>query len=146
MPNGSRINVVVDTNIYFMALYNPFGKAAKLLRAAIEERVGLFSPDIVKEELTRVLKRKLEFSSQEMEDTIIHLPVAWISSDMYRDFMQATIIIKHKPDRPLLATALVLGCGIITANRRHFLPARRLAKIWNIDELLKNIEQRKSVS
>ena len=139
MQNGSKIDVIADTNVYFMSLWNPIGKAAKLIISATDEKVYLFSPDTVKEELIRLLKRK-GFSEHEIEDIIPHLPVTWIDKPIYEKFMKASALIKHKPDRPILAAALVVGCGIISANRKHFLPARKLVKIWKIDELLEKIQ------
>lgn len=131
MPNGSRTEVIVDTNVYFMSLWNPSGKAARLMLAGIQGTINLFSPDTVKEELIRLVKRK-GFSKDETVDAILHFPVMWIDRLIYEDFMEASSAIKHKPDRPVLAAALALGCGIITANRKHFLPARKLVKIWKI--------------
>ncbi len=139
MQNGSRIEVIADTNVYFMSLWNPSGKAAKLMLAGMQGKISLFSPDTVKEELTRLLKRK-GFSEGEADDTILHLPVVWIDKPSYEGFMDASSAIKHKPDRPVLAAALAIGCGIITANRKHFLPARKLVRIWKIDDLLEEIK------
>ena len=140
MPNGSKNRVVADTNIYFMSLLNPAGKAAKLIMAGMQGTTDLFSPDTVREELRRLLQRK-GFSDNETDDTLLHLPVIWVDRPSYEGFMEASSVIKHKPDRPVLAAALAVGCGIITANRKHFLPARKLVKIWEIDELLEEIKK-----
>ncbi len=140
MPNGSKIKVIVDTNVYFMSLKNPVGKASKLIIAGINGTIELFSPDTVKEELIRLLKRK-SFSEYEIEEAIIHFPVTWLDKTSYEIFMKSSSIIKHKPDRPILAAALAVECGIITANKKHFLPARKLVKVWEIDELLEEIKK-----
>ena len=53
--------VVIDTNIIFMALYNPKGKAGKVFELANKNKLNLFSTDTVKEEIKVVLKRELNF-------------------------------------------------------------------------------------
>lgn len=139
MQNGSKTRVVADTNVYFMSLYNPLGKAAEFIRKALEGKVSIYSPDTVKEELIRLLQRKFEFNASDINDLIIHLPVSWVERELYENFMKTASVISHKPDRPVLATAIAIGCGIITTNRKHFLPARKFVKVWNIDDLLQEI-------
>ena len=58
--NGSNLEkVVVDTNIIFMALYNPYSKAGEIINTAFLNKIKLFSTDSVKEEIIRVLKHDL---------------------------------------------------------------------------------------
>ncbi len=134
------LRVVADTNVYFISFYNPESKASRLLNAAIEKRIVLFSPDIVKEELKRVLVRELGFSTEKAESTISYLPITWIGREIYENYMENASVIKHRPDRPVLATAIALNCGIITANVKDFKPARKIVKLWKIDEILKTLE------
>jgi predicted nucleic acid-binding protein len=124
-----------------MALYNPMGKSGKLIKAAIENHIELFSPDSVKEEIKRLVIQRLDFDEVETNNIIEALPTKWIHKELYDDFMGSAKILPHASDRPILATALLLGCGIITANRKHFLPAQRMVKVWDIDELLAETEK-----
>lgn len=133
--NGS-IKVVVDTNVYFMFFYDPESKAGQLINAAIAKNVELFSTDTVKEELKKVLIKELGFEEARADTIISYLPTTWVDRKFYEAYLDKTRIIKHKPDRPILALALALNCGVITANIKDFKPARNIAKIWKIDELL----------
>ena len=133
------IKIVADTNVFFMAFYNIKNKASALLNAAIEGKVVIFSPDTVREELKRVLIRELDFTEDMTESSITHLPAIWVGKEVYESCMEKASIIKHKPDRPVLAVALALNCGIITADFKDFKPAKKLVKLWNIDELLKAV-------
>ena len=137
--NGS-IRIVVDTNVYYIFLYKPESKAGRIINHALENKIKIFSPDTVKEEMSRLLIRDFKFKEDEKEIIIDSLPVEWVDKEVYKDQMEKACIIKHKQDRPILACALVLGCGVLTANIRHFKPARKLVKIWDIDELLKAIK------
>lgn len=136
--NGS-IRVVVDTNVYFIFFYNPASKSGKLIEAAIGRKVDLFSTDTVQEELKRVLVRELSFEAEKAENVIVHLPVTWVGREVYQNYLDKAKVVQHKPDRPILALALTLNCGIITANIRDFKPARKIVKIWKIDDLLEEL-------
>lgn len=136
--NGS-VKVIADTNVYFMFFYKPESKAGELIEAAIKGKIELLSPDTVKEELKRVLVRELGFGESVAENFINYLPVIWINKEFYEAYLYKTAIIKHKPDRPVLALALALNCGIITANIKDFKPARKITKLWKIDDLLEKV-------
>ncbi len=138
--NGS-IRVVPDTNVYFMFFYEPQSKAGQLINAAIMKRVELFSPDTVKEELKGVLIRELDVREEKTENIIGYLPVTWVDRKVYEEYMNKTAIIRHKPDRPILALVLALNCGIITANVKDFKPASKITKLWKINELLGEINK-----
>lgn len=138
--NGS-LRVVADTNVYFMFFYNPESKAGKLIGHAIANRIEIFSPDTVKEELKRVLVRELDFGEAQAITFISYLPVRWINREIYEKFMIKAEVVKHKSTR--LALALALSCGIITANTKDFKPARKIVKIWEIDELLEALNKAK---
>jgi len=133
---SGSIKVVTDTNVYFMFFYDSASKAGKLIEYAIAGSTELFSPDTVREELKRVLVRELDFDEAQSEKLINYLPTRWVDKEIYQEFLTKAKIIKHMPDRPLMALAIALNCGIITANIKDFKPAAKLVKIWKIDELL----------
>ena len=108
--------VVIDTNIIFMALYNPKGKAGKVFELANKNKLNLFSTDTVKEEIKVVLKRELNFSDDKIINMIEGLPLSWIKKKYYEKFIMK-VKVKHKPDKPVEALSLLLDCGILTADR-----------------------------
>ena len=119
--NGSeteKSRIVVDTNVIFMALYNENSKAGKIIEYANNDKIELFSPDSVKEELTDVLKREMELSDAEIVLIIENLPITWVEKPIYEKFLEQTKV-KHKADKPVEAVSLILGCGILTADK-HF--------------------------
>lgn len=136
--NGS-VRIVADTNVYFMFFYDPSRKAGQLINAALDKKVELFSPDTVKEELKRVLIRELGFEDARAENIINYLPATWIDRKFYGGYLGKAAIIRHRPDRPVLALALALNCGIITANIKDFKSARKITKLWKIDDLLEKL-------
>ena len=138
MQNGLR--VAVDTNILFMFLYKPDSKAGQILRYAAEEKIFLVAPDIVKEELKILLERKFGYDSFKTKQTIEALPIEWYDRELYSEFISKAKLMPHKPDRPLVALALLLNCGILTANYKHFKHVKKALKIWSIDELLEKIK------
>ncbi len=131
--NGSLTEldrVVVDTNILFMALYNENSKAGKVIALANKNKIKLFSPDNVKEELIKVLKREMDFSEDKIDFIIENFPIVWIEKRFYESFLGKTKV-KHKADKPVEAISLLLGCGILSADK-HFRDR------VNIDELLED--------
>ena len=134
--NGSKEipKIVIDTNVIFMALYNPFGKAGQIIDLANRDKIRLFSTDTVKMEIFRVLKRELKWKDEIIAEKINTLPIIWIEKEIYRDFIIKTKI-KHKADKPAEALSLVLNCEILSADA-HF---KNLKNIANIDKLLKEI-------
>ena len=129
------IRVVIDTNIIFMAWYNPSGKCAEVLRKAREGKTELFASDSVKKEIIRLFKKN-NFTDEEIKEYLGDFPINWIDKELYQDFLEKTKV-KHKADKPIEALALVLNCGILTADR-HFDNVKN--KI-NIDELLAELEK-----
>lgn len=127
------IKLVIDTNALFMSLYNPSGKAAKIIELANEGRLILFSPDSVKEELFVVLQRELDFSENESIKIIESLPISWVDEQIYAEALDKTKV-KHEPDKPVEALAIILDCEILTADR-HF------KNRANIDAILKRAER-----
>ena len=77
---------VIDTNILFMALTNPFGKAAKILDLANLEKIILFAPDSVKQEIEHVLIRENKINDSSVLKVISGLPVKWVNESFYGPF------------------------------------------------------------
>ncbi len=125
--------IVIDTNILFMAWYNPSGKCAEVLKRAGKGSLEIYVPDSVKKEIFSVLKREALLSVQEIEDFLSDFEINWVDEDIYRKFLDK-VKVKHKPDKPVEAAALALGCGILSADY-HF--KNRI----DIDNLLKNINE-----
>lgn len=130
--NGSKIKAVIDTNVIFMSIYNPESKSKQVIKAAIEDKIKLFSTDTVQEEIKRLLYKELSFSKDQIDFEIGALPITWIKKEIYQDFLPKTKV-KHKADKPIEALSLVIGCGIFSADY-HF--KDRI----NINEFLKEIE------
>ncbi len=100
--------IVVDTNIFFSAYYSPRGKEAAIVRMANAGRVILLSPGVVREELERVLRRRLGLGDEEV-DSFITSPVIWIPRAEYAgDLDRARSMLEHEEDSPILACALRL--------------------------------------
>ena len=131
--NGLNLKAVIDTNILFMALYDPNSKAGRIIKAALENKIELYSPDSVKEEIKRVLQREIFYSDKEVEITISSLPIKWIEKEIYIDALPKTKV-KHLPDKPIEALSIILNCGILSANF-HF--KDRL----DINKVLEKIEE-----
>ena len=113
--------IVVDTNIYFSAYYDPLGNEAEIIRMANAGEVILLSPDMVQEELKRVLGLKLGLSKEAISPLIKSLPVIWVPKAEYSaDLDHAKSMLAHKEDSPILACALRLKIGILTGDRKHF--------------------------
>ena len=100
---------VIDTNVIFMALYDVNSKAGRIIRAAIENKLKLYSSDSVKEEIFRVLKREMLFNEKDISGIIESLPIIWIDKKVYESFLIKTKV-KHKADKPIEVLALMLNC------------------------------------
>ena len=111
--NGFK--AVIDTNIIFMSLYNPKGKAGKIIGYATENKLTLFATESVKQELSVVLKRELSLDDSEIKFIIDSLPITWIEKEIYQSALKKTKV-KHKPDKPTEALSLILDCGILSAD------------------------------
>lgn len=119
--NGNQTKIdrfVVDTNVIFMALYDENSKAGKIIEFANKNKIQLFSPESVKEELFRVLKREMDFSEDKINLILDSLPITWIKKEFYEGFLERTSV-KHEADKPIEAVALLLDCGILSADK-HF--------------------------
>ena len=128
---GSDIRAVIDTNAIFMSLYNEKGKAGRILEFANQNKIQLFSPESVKEELIIVLKKEMYLSEDKISFIINRLPIIWVKKEVYEEKIQ-DVKVKHKPDKPVEALSIVLGCGILSADTDF-------EETINIDELLKQL-------
>ncbi|UCE38499.1 MAG: putative toxin-antitoxin system toxin component, PIN family [Thermoplasmata archaeon] len=119
------MNLIIDTNIIFSALYSEESPAAHLIQMAIFGEMRLFSPEHVKNELERILITKLSYKKEEITDLFESLPISWIESKIYEDKVkEATKLIKDKDDVPIVACSLATGYAIVTGDK-HFLPVKK---------------------
>lgn len=133
------VPVVVDTNIYFSALYSPEGNEARVLRRAIEGDVVALSPETVRRELERNLKGKLDYTDEEVRRTLSALPTVWVPRAEYEEKMdEAEDLLDHPKDGPILACSLALDAGVLTGNSSHFdtTDIRESTVVWRSRELL----------
>lgn len=124
------IRLVIDTNSLFMNFYNPEGNSAKIIELAENGKIILFYPDTVKEELFRVMKKELVIEDWLIIERIESLPINWIDHEIYRNFLDKTKV-KHEPDKPIEAVALLLNCEILSADK-HFANRANINKIIKI--------------
>jgi len=130
------MRLVVDANIHFSALYNMDSTAGRLLFLATEEQVELFSTEHVKKEMMRILPAKLGYSGDEMEGLMAALPVEWLEREIYEEAMaEATAIVRDEADASLLACASVLGCDVVTGDKRVLASKFRNVKVRRLREL-----------
>ncbi len=108
---------IIDTNVLFSALYLPDSIAGKLIDLAIEKQIDLFAPEEVKEELTRNLKSKLNYTDAEINFTLQTLPVTWLSKKLYNKFYDKAKQMISLKDAPILAAALFTKLPIITGDK-----------------------------
>lgn len=133
--NGTLIKIVIDTNILVMGTYNKESKSGKILQLAAEEKIILYSPISVKTEFEKALRERFELEENKINIVVGSLPVTWIEKELYEPFLEKTKV-KHKADKPIEAVALLLNCGILSADE-HF---KSIKQKIDIDDLLKQIE------
>jgi predicted nucleic acid-binding protein len=118
------MNLIVDANILFSALYKPASNAGDLLLHAIEGDVVLFSTEHVYAEMKRIVQEKLDYSSHDAWDVINHLPIEWLEIDIYREGMdQARKYSTDVSDSSLIALSILSGYDIVTGDK-HLLSSR----------------------
>lgn len=134
------MNLIVDTNILFSALYDPNSYAGKLILRAIERKVGLFAPESVKREHEFNMVKKLGYSEKETREIIAALPVRWIGEGIYIAAIEiARHQLTHEADVPILASSLVTGYEIVSGDK-HLLSIKPIiAKVWKLKQLMKEI-------
>jgi len=129
---------VLDTNVIFSALYDFESPAGKLLAMAIEKKVELASPVHVKEELVKILREKLEYTHDEIRETIAALPVAWVEEDIYvHTIKEAKEAISHEEDAPVVACAMALECDVISGDKHFHTLRKPVIKVWRLKSLKK---------
>ena len=133
---------VIDTNIIFSGIYDLESNAGKILLLAAEEKIELFSPEYVKQELVKILQIKLKFTEQEVSDIILALPIKWIEIEIFEnELARAKESISHEDDVPVLACALALGIDILSGDK-HFKDIKiKDIKVWKLRKAVDLIEQ-----
>lgn len=135
--SGIQTKFVIDTNVLFMGINNRERKSGKILDAATENKIDLFAPISVREELQRLLKKKFYWLSNDKVEFITEsLPITWIEKEIYDSKISETKV-KHKADKPIEALALVLNCQILSADE-HF---KNIEQKIDIDDLLAELEK-----
>lgn len=135
------MNIVVDTNILFSALYDPSSDAGRLILLALEMRVDLFAPESVKLELEQGLQKKLAYAEAEARETISALPVKWVESGVYAGAMDvARGQLAHDADVPVLACALVLGHEIVSGDKHLLSIKPKIVRVWRLKQLIGEIK------
>ena len=130
------MNLIIDTNIIFSALYSESSSAAHLLDMAILGEVRLFSPYHVKNELERILKNKLSYSNEELDDLFESLPLTWLEYELYEDkIKKAAKLIEDKDDVPILACAMATGYPIVTGDKHFFKLKHSKIKVLKLKDL-----------
>lgn len=127
------ISLVIDSNIFFSAIYNEKGLERKILNTSIEnENIQIFAPDVFWEEVKRTLTEKLGYEEEEIEEIISNFEIIEIPQEKYENFQkQAAVIISHKSDIAFVSTSLFLNCPIWSGNVKHYQHLRNSKKvIW----------------
>ena len=124
---------VLDTNILFSGVYDLDSNAGRILLLATEGKIEIISPEYVKNELIRILERKLKFSRNEIDELISSFTIIWIEEEIYNDKMeQASKMISHKREVPILACALSLGVDIISGDKHFQKIKTKKIKVWKL--------------
>jgi len=127
------IPLVIDSNIFFSAIYNPEGIERKILQITIEkEELKLFSPDVFWEEIERNFIKKLGYSKKIINELFSKFNIIEVSIDDYTNFIKkAELLVNHENDVPFVAVALYLNCPLWSGNEKHFGPLKDLKEfIW----------------
>ena len=115
------ISLVIDSNIFFSAIYNEEGLERIILDLSIEEEIQIFAPDIFWEGVKKILIKKLGYANEETQQLISKFDIIEIPQDKYENFKeQAKTMISHKNDIAFVSTSLFLNCPIWSGNITHF--------------------------
>jgi predicted nucleic acid-binding protein len=125
------ISLVIDTNIFFSAIYKKDGNERKILDLSIRAKeIQFFAPDIFWEEITRNLKRKLEYTEVFIKQIVAEFNILEVPFQNYKKCMdKARGLISHKNDVPFVSTSLFLNCPIWSGNKNHFKELRSKKEI-----------------
>lgn len=116
------ITLVIDTNIFFSAIYTKNGIERRILDFSIQSnKIQLFAPDIFWEEIVRNLVRKLGYTEDLVNQIISEFEIIKVSQKEYEKFMnKAKTLINHRNDLPFVSTSLLLNCPVWSGNINHF--------------------------
>ncbi|MBD3340517.1 MAG: hypothetical protein GF353_15520 [Candidatus Lokiarchaeota archaeon] len=115
------IPLVIDSNIFFSAMYNDSGLERKILELSIEEKIHLFAPTVFKEEILRNLIDKMGYNKEYISELLQKYNIIDVPHENYNKFLEkAKDLIIHKEDYPFIAVSLYLKCPIWSGNTRHF--------------------------
>jgi len=132
---------ILDTNIIFSGIYDLDSNAGKILLLAAEGRIDLISPEYVKNELGRILEKKLKFQEDEIEEIISSLPIEWIEEELYNEKLkQAANLIAHEKDVPILACALSLNTDIISGDKHFHKMKTKKIKVWKLKKAIEEFK------
>jgi len=131
------MNLIVDTNVLFSALYESNSNAGRLILQAIEGKFSLFAPELVKNELERNLVEKLAYTKKEAREAVVALPVKWIEKDMYATAIEtARRYVSHEADLPILACSLVTGYNIVSGDKHLLSVKLKIVKVLELKRLV----------
>jgi predicted nucleic acid-binding protein len=131
------MDLIVDTNILFSALYDTNSNAGKLIIQAIEGKFNLFAPEHVKDELERNIMEKLSCTKKEAREVIAALPVKWIEKGVYTTAIgTARRYITHEADLPILACSLATGYNVASGDKHLLSIKPKIAKVWKLGRLI----------
>ncbi len=116
------ISLVIDTNIFFSAIYNEKGLERKIIDLSIEENeIQLFAPDVFWEEIKRILIEKLDYKIDEIEQLVSKFDIIEVPQVKYEKFKdKADAIMSHKSDVAFISTSFFLNCPIWSGNVKHY--------------------------
>ena len=129
------MRVVIDTNVIVSAIYKPDSPPGRVLDAGILGVVQLCAPESVREELRRVLGTVLSFSADEVEETVLFLPVEWIEEGLFAgELATARRLLRDPTDAPVLACAMALDCDIVSGDRDLQVVRAKGVRVWSPSE------------
>lgn len=97
------------------------GPPSRLLEEAIEGRIGLVLPDLVLDELQRVLSEKLGFGDEEARTAIDLL--GRLATERPGPPRRVDAITTDRADNSILASTVEAGVDVLaTGDRKHLLP------------------------
>lgn len=111
------MDLVVDTNVLFSALYAPNSPPGRIVELALEGEVTLYAPAQVMDELERNLRETLGYTDPEWDETRRALPVNWVQEPVYEDLLpKAEEAIGDPSDEPVVAVALLVGAPVVSGD------------------------------
>ena len=115
-----KLRVLCDTNVLVSALIAD-GPPSRLLEEAIDDRIDLVLPDLVLDELQRVLTEKLGFD--EAQSRAARELLAQLAMERPGPPERADMITGDPADDAILACSVEAGVDVLaTGDRKHLLP------------------------